>query len=78
MSRSAFAARFAAVVGTSPMAYVAALADARPPAAMLGGGSTVGAVAAALGYGSEAAFSRAFTRITGDTPGRVRRAAVAA
>ena len=41
-------------------------------------GSTVGAVAAALGYGSEAAFSRAFTRITGETPGRVRRAAVAA
>ncbi len=42
--------------------------------AMLGGGSTVGAVALSLGYGSEAAFSRAFTRITGDTPGRMRRA----
>ncbi len=77
MSRSAFAARFATVVGTSPMAYVAA-SRMRAARVMLTDGSTVGTVAASLGYGSEAAFSRAFARITGETPGRVRRAAVAA
>ncbi len=74
MSRSGFAARFTEVVGTSPMAYVAAT---RMHAArtMLTDGATVAAVAGALGYGSEAAFSRAFSRITGLTPGRVRRTA---
>jgi AraC-like DNA-binding protein len=40
---------------------------------MLADGSTVASVAGAFGYGSEAAFSRAFSRITGQTPGRVRR-----
>ena len=42
---------------------------------MLLGGSSVSVVASALGYGSEAAFSRAFARVTGQTPGRVRRSA---
>lgn len=42
---------------------------------MLLGGSSVAAVASALGYGSQAAFSRAFARVTGQTPGRVRRSA---
>lgn len=74
MSRSGFAARFAEVVGTSPMAYVTAT-RMRAAQAMLTDGATVAAVAATLGYGSEAAFSRAFSRITGLTPGRVRRAA---
>lgn len=74
MSRSAFAARFNAVVGTPPMAYVAA-ARMRSARARLVEGESVLAVATAFGYGSEAAFSRAFARITGQTPGRVRRAA---
>ena len=74
MSRSAFAARFAAVVGMPPMAYVA-LSRMRSARARLADGETVAAVALSLGYGSEAAFSRAFARITGQTPGRIRRAA---
>jgi AraC-like DNA-binding protein len=74
MSRSGFAARFTEVVGTSPMAYVAAT-RMRAARAMLADGATVAAVAGAFGYGSEAAFSRAFSRITGQTPGRVRRTA---
>lgn len=74
MSRSAFAARFTAVVGTPAMAYVAS-ARMRSAHAKLTSGETVAAVAHSLGYGSEAAFSRAFTRITGETPGKLRRAA---
>lgn len=34
---------------------------------------TVAEIAARLGYGSEAAFSRAFKRFTGDSPGAIRR-----
>ncbi len=37
--------------------------------------ASVSAVANAFGYGSDVAFSLAFARITGLTPGRVRRAA---
>lgn len=74
MSRSGFAARFTQVVGISPMAYVAAT-RMRAARAALADGGTVAAVADAFGYGSEAAFSRAFSRVTGQTPGRVRRTA---
>ena len=60
MSRSGFAARFTDVVGTPPMTYVAAT-RMRAARAMLADGATVAAVAGAFGYGSEAAFSRAFS-----------------
>lgn len=76
MSRSAFAARFTSVVGVPAMAYVTA-ARMRAARAMLASGQSVATVAAAHGYGSEAAFSRAFARTTGETPGRVRRAVAA-
>ncbi|MDY0909203.1 AraC family transcriptional regulator [Microbacterium sp. CFBP9034] len=72
MSRSGFAARFTAVVGTPAMSYVTA-SRMRTAHSMLAQGRSVAAVAAAHGYGSEAAFSRAFARTTGTTPGRVRR-----
>ena len=74
MSRSAFAARFADVVGAPPMAYVTG-SRMRAARAMLVQGRSVASVATAHGYGSEAAFSRAFARVTGETPGRVRRTA---
>jgi AraC-like DNA-binding protein len=74
MSRSAFAARFTAVVGSPPMTYVT-MARMRSARTKLVAGESVAAVAQSLGYGSEAAFSRAFARTTGDTPGRMRRAA---
>jgi len=74
MSRTSFAARFTAVVGMPPMTYLA-VARMRQARDMLVGGSSVATVASALGYGSEAAFSRAFARVTGQTPGRIRRSA---
>jgi AraC-like DNA-binding protein len=80
MSRSAFAARFTELVGEPPMHYVArwrmhvarwrmhvALASLRED------GATLGEVAMRLGYQSEAAFSRAFKRFIGVSPGSVRR-----
>jgi len=74
MSRSAFSARFSEVVGVPAMRYVTSwrmhVADDR-----LRRGEGVAQVATATGYESEAAFSRAFTRETGRSPGSVRRAA---
>lgn len=76
MSRSGFAARFTAVLGIPPMTYVT-VSRMRTAHGMLSAGESVAAVAAAHGYGSEAAFSRAFARTMGETPGRVRRTVAA-
>jgi AraC-like DNA-binding protein len=73
MSRSAFAARFNALVGEAPMHYVArwrmhvALMWLRDDCPGLG------ELANRLGYQSEAAFSRAFKRFNGVSPGAARR-----
>ncbi len=73
LSRSAFAARFAARVGKPPAAY---LAHVRLDAAteMLRGTSLpVALIAERVGYLSEAAFSRAFKHRYGTPPARWRR-----
>lgn len=75
MSRSAFSARFTELVGEPAMRYVARwrmhvaldwLKEDSAPLAELAG---------RLGYESEAAFSRAFKRIIGVSPGSARQAA---
>jgi AraC-like DNA-binding protein len=77
MSRSAFAARFAELVGESPMHYVArwrmhvALSWLREPQ-----GRSLGQMAEQLGYQSEAAFHRAFKRVIGRSPGSARQSLV--
>lgn len=73
MSRSAFAARFTSLVGETPMAYVTRWRMLLAQARLTQDDTTVAALAAELGYRSEAAFSRAFTRTMGRTPGSVRR-----
>ncbi len=74
MSRSAFAARFTEVVGEPVMSYVARW-RMQVAVAALKEGDTVGQLADRLGYRSEAAFSRAFKRVIGVSPGAIRRSA---
>jgi len=73
MSRSAFAARFTALVGEPVMAYVTRWRMQVALAALRDEGATVAELAHRLGYRSEAAFARAFKRETGMPPGAVRR-----
>jgi AraC-like DNA-binding protein len=73
MSRSAFAARFTALVGEPAMTYVARWRMQVATSALREERTTVGELADRLGYQSEAAFSRAFKRIIGVSPGTVRR-----
>jgi AraC-like DNA-binding protein len=72
MSRSAFAARFTALAGETPMHYVARWRMQVAMSTLKNGSVTVSEVANQLGYQSEAAFSRAFKRFTGMPPGRAR------
>ena len=73
MSRSAFAARFNELVGEPPMHYVARWRMHVALASLKEDGATLGELAMRLGYQSEAAFSRAFKRFIGVSPGSVRR-----
>lgn len=68
ISRAAFAARFAHLVGYTPMQYLM-LWRMQIAARLLADGSTkVAAVGREIGYGSEAAFSRAFKKTVGVSP----------
>lgn len=75
MSRSAFAARFTELVGEPAMSYVTRWRMHAAVDALSGGDVTVAELAGRMGYRSEAAFSRAFTRVVGESPGAVRRRA---
>jgi AraC-like DNA-binding protein len=75
MSRSAFAARFTEQVGEPVMRYVARWRMNVAVEALKAEGATVAQLADRLGYRSEAAFSRAFKRVIGSSPGAVRRSA---
>ena len=73
MSRSSFAARFKELVGEPAMHYVVRWKVRAAAAWLKTGDITVGAAANRLGYESEAAFSRAFKRFLGKSPGAVKR-----
>lgn len=77
MSRSAFFERFTRMVGTRPVEYLTIwrMAVARD---LLGRGNlALEDVAARVGYGSASTFSTAFSRHTGQPPGRFAKAALA-
>ena len=73
MSRSAFAARFTALVGEPPLHYVRRWRMLVAVTWLQEDGAALGELAARLGYESEAAFSRAFKRVMGVSPGAARR-----
>jgi AraC-like DNA-binding protein len=72
MSRSVFSQRLSQIVGKAPMTY---LLDCRMAAAsdlLRFSHSSLGDVAAKVGYASASAFSTAFTKRVGRPPGAVR------
>ena len=75
MSRSALAARFTELVGEPVMQYVTRWRMHLALTTLREEGVTVAELASRLGYRSEAAFSRAFKRVVGVSPGAVRREA---
>ena len=74
MSRSAFSARFSELVGEPVMRYVTRWRMYQALELLDADHATVAAVAAKVGYDSEAAFSRAFKRLLGTSPGTTGRA----
>ncbi|BBK41617.1 AraC family transcriptional regulator [Allostella vacuolata] len=73
MSRSAFAARFEATVGCAPIEYLARWRMALAQDALGRGGTTLDRLADEIGYESASAFSTAFRRRLGCSPGAFAR-----
>lgn len=73
LSRSAFAERFASVMGEPPMEYVTRWRMREAARLLRTGTAPMAEIAEQVGYGSAAAFSRRFKREMGQTPGRYRK-----
>lgn len=73
LSRSAFAERFAQLVGQPPMQYLAQWRMQLAARLLSRGNANVASAALEVGYDSEAAFSRAFKKLVGMPPGAWRR-----
>jgi AraC-like DNA-binding protein len=71
-SRSVLAERFAQLVGVPPMHYLASW-RMQIASGLLSRGVNIAAIAGETGYGSEAAFSRAFKKVVGVSPSDWRR-----
>lgn len=72
-SRSAFAARFGAVLGCGPIEYLVRWRMALAKDALLRGAKSIDRIAEEIGYESASAFSTAFRRRLGCPPGRFAR-----
>lgn len=73
MSRSAFAARFHEIVGCAPIEYLARWRIALAKDALLSGAKSLDRIADEIGYESASAFSTAFSKRLGCSPGRFAR-----
>lgn len=76
MSRSAFFDRFTRMVGSRPMEYLTIWRMAVARNLLRGGSLALDEVAARVGYGSASTFSTAFSRHTGQPPGRFAKTAL--
>jgi transcriptional regulator GlxA family with amidase domain len=74
MSRSAFAARFREMLGQPVMGYLTDIRMQMAVDLLHRGDRTVADIASAVGYESDASFSRTFKRRTGGSPRQARRA----
>ena len=73
LSRTAFAARFVALVGEPPMRHLARHRIARAMRQLRSSDAGIAEIAQHVGYDSEAAFCRAFSKHAGLTPAAFRR-----
>lgn len=71
-SRTVLVERFNALLGRPPMEYVTCWRVQLAADRLRNGRDAIAIIAADIGYESEAAFSRAFKRVTGISPGRWR------
>jgi AraC family transcriptional regulator, alkane utilization regulator len=71
-SRTVLAERFNAVLGQAPIEYVTSWRMQLAAERIRNSDASIAGIAAEVGYESEAAFHRAFKRVTGVTPGRWR------
>lgn len=76
-SRTVLAEKFNAVLGQAPIEYVTGWRMQIAADRIRSSDASLAAIAADVGYESEAAFNRAFKRVTGVTPGRWRDAITA-
>ncbi|MFC3674457.1 AraC family transcriptional regulator [Ferrovibrio xuzhouensis] len=76
MSRTSFAVRFRDVVGMPPLTYVLNWRIRLAERDLSETDHSVADIAWSVGYGSESAFSNAFRRATGLSPGRFRKEAM--
>ncbi|SFP83064.1 AraC family transcriptional regulator [Variovorax sp. 770b2] len=72
MSRTAFAVRFKALTGSTPLDYLGGWRMTVARNALRHGEEGIARIAERVGYQSETAFSAAFKRETGESPGRFR------
>jgi AraC-like DNA-binding protein len=72
-SRSVLAERFTGLLGMAPMQYLARWRMQLATELLAGSKASIAEIAHRLGYGSEAALSRAFKRIVGVSPAHWRR-----
>jgi AraC-like DNA-binding protein len=76
MSRSAFAQRFKGLLGQTPLEYVTDWRMQKALQLLKGEDKKLVEVAQSVGYESDAAFSKAFKRVVGLTPGEYRQAGI--